>query len=78
MQFYKGPELMAELIEFFTFLSAAIGPVGALFAVTSGFLFSRLSKMQDKIMSAFIADTALKERLLAAVNTLTNAVRDKR
>ena len=43
--------------------------------IAAGYLFLRLSALQDKIMAAFVADTELKSEMKNALNNLTEAVK---
>ena len=56
-------------MEFFDKLAAAIGPIGALFAIAAGYLYLRNQQLTDRIMSAFLADVEQKTQML---NALTN------
>ena len=56
-------------MEFFDKLAAAIGPIGALFAIAAAYLYLRNQQLTDRIMSAFLADVEQKTQML---NALTN------
>ena len=65
-------------MEFFDALSKAIGPVGALFAISTGYLYNRINTLQDKILASFVADTEMKAEMKNALENLTKAVEDRK
>ena len=62
-------------MEFFSELSKAIGPIGALFALSTAYLYQRNVSLTDRIMTAFVADTAMKSDMLNALTDLREAIR---
>ena len=65
-------------MEFFSTLADAIGPVGALFAISTGYLFMRLNALHDKILDSFTRDVEMKAEMRNALENLTDAIKDRR
>ena len=66
---------MDDLTKAFTALASltGLGPVGALFAVVSGYLLRRLFAIQDKQLDAGVADAKLQADLMNAFGNMKSA-----
>lgn len=76
---------MEAIERIFSTLTAAFGPVGALFVIIAGYLLRRLFTIQDKQMDSAVADAKLQADLMNAFNNMkgafdnvANLLRDKR
>lgn len=61
---------MEAFAPIFHTLNDAFGPVGALFVIISGYLFKRLSDIQDAQMAAAVADAKLMADMMNAFNNM--------
>lgn len=61
-------------MEFFDSLAKAIGPIGALFAIATAYLYQRNQALTDKIMAAFVNDTQMKSDMLHALTDLKETI----
>ena len=62
-------------MEFFNQLAAAIGPVGALFAIAAGYMYVRNNTLVDKILLAFTADTEFKTKILGTLDNMEDVLK---
>lgn len=62
-------------MEFFNQLAAAIGPIGALFAISTGYLYVRNNSLVDRILGAFTADTEFKTKILGTLDNMEDVLK---
>ena len=62
-------------MEFFNQLAAAIGPIGALFAISTGYLYIRNNALVDRILTAFTADTEFKTKILGTLDNMEDVLK---